>query len=523
LQDAKSGFGKLFGGKSPATPNGDVFFEGPIDPTEYVVGPGDRLSLVFWQPTYTDYSITINGEGDLTIPYVGRVPLAGLTLSQSRERIEAEVARALRIGRVTVSLVEPRKFRVHVTGLVRTPGTYVVSATNRVDDAITLAGGLSREPIFSHGDTSSVVTGSQRQIELLSADGKPIGHADLLLFGQAGMVKANPLLRDGETIHVPYPAGPTRQIGVFGAVHAGGMFEFAEGDNIPDVLALAGGLLPQADSSSVALVSANGNRLAVNLKNLADPDPVLVPGDRVYVSSFPDTDRTGSVAVTGEVGRPGGYPIRIGSTTLRELIQMAGGILPSASAQSARLIRKTKPDPAEPERSRVLAASMGPTSVPAPNSGNVDAQLAAEFARWDYGTVVLDLTGAMQANNPAGDVKLQNGDVLEVPRTPLGVRVLGSVNQAGEVAWSSGENLNHYLDLAGGVNKRGYKSHVMIVKARNGSQLRYQSSLSIDPGDVIFVPTKPEVSTWDRVKDIVTVTSQVVTVVLVFQNVSKTK
>jgi polysaccharide biosynthesis/export protein len=518
----KSEMGKLFGGKLSAPPTGDLFFEGPINPADYLVGPGDRLNIVFWLPTYSENTVTINGEGDVIIPYVGRVGLANLSLKDARERIEAEVSRALRIGSVTVSLAEPRKFRVHVTGLVETPGTYVVPATGRVSDAITMAGGLKRERVYTHGDTASVVIASQRQIELLDPDGKRAGHADMLLFERGGMVKANPYLRDGQTVHVPYPSGATREIGVYGAVHAGGRFEFAEGDGIDEVLALAGGMIPNADSTSLAVVSEDGKRLAINLKDPANSDPVFQPGDRLYVSAFPDTSRAGSVSVTGEVARPGGYPIISGQTTLREVLDASGGLLPTASAPSARLIRKTRTDPAEPERSRVIAAGIGRLAdISQLGNQNMDPQLAAEFARWDYGTVVLDLSDATVANNSAGDLRLQDGDVLEVPKTPMGVRVLGAVNQAGEVAWEPGQNLNHYLDLAGGVNKRGYKSRATIIKARNGSQLRYQSSLTIDPGDVIFIPRKPDVSWWETAKDIVAVTSQVVTVVLVIQNVKK--
>jgi protein involved in polysaccharide export with SLBB domain len=147
--------------------------------------------------------------------------------------------------------------------------------------------------------------------------------------------------------------------------------------------------------------------------------------------------------------------------------------------------------------------------------------LAAEFLRWDYATVVVDLSEVSSEHSDVGNIKLQDGDVLDVPRTPLGVRVLGSVNYAGEVAWQPGKKLDFYLTEAGGVNKAGWKSRAIIVKARNGSQLRYQNSLSVDPGDVIFVPQKYEASGWEQFKDFVAVTAQVVTVVFVVKNVGK--
>jgi hypothetical protein len=180
------------------------------------------------------------------------------------------------------------------------------------------------------------------------------------------------------------------------------------------------------------------------------------------------------------------------------------------------LIRKNRQDPVDPERLRVLEASM----MAIPRYSNRDADFAVEFSRWDRGTVVLDLSGADKSSSPE-NVTLQDGDVLEVPRIPLGVRIVGAVNRGGEVAWASGQNLSYYLDQAGGVNTSGWKSRAVVLKARNGAQLQYQSSLSIDPGDVILIPARPQPTTWETFKDVLGVTAQVATVVLIVQNLKK--
>jgi len=393
----------------------------------------------------------------------------------------------------------------------------VLPATARVADAVELAGGLKREKTFARGDTASKVLASERRIELWNPDGTRAGHADLLLFRRGGRLKANPYLRDGLTIHAPYPAGEWAQVGVFGAVPQSGLYEYVEGDDVADVIALSGGLAANADSSALAVISATGRRTELDLRAAAESGlkRALQAGDRVYVAGFPDTSRTGSVVIQGEVVRPGGYPIVNGETTLREVLQTARGLLPTAAANSARLIRKRPKDLVEPERFRVLRAGL--ISMPKP-AYETDPELAAEFARWDYGTVVLDLTDAA---GEGGDLRLQDGDVLEVPRSPLGVRVLGAVNHAGEVGWQPEGRLSHYLKLAGGVNKLGWKSRTVVIKARNGSQLQYQPSLPIDPGDVIFVPAKEQVTAWEVVKDLVGVTAQLVTIALVIQNIGK--
>lgn len=510
---------KLFGGQLPTPATGETFFEGAVDADAYIVGPGDRLNIVFWLPTFAEYPTQVNGDGDVVIPYVGVIHVADLTLRAAKEKIEGEVARAMRVGRVTVSLVEPRRFRVHVTGMVTTPGTYVLSATSRVADAITLAGGLKRRPTFAAGDTASVLEASQRGIVLRDRAGEVAGYADLLLFERGGRIEANPYLRDGQTIHVPSPVAANLQIGVFGEVHESGLYELANGERLETAIAAAGGLTTLADSANVRIGGRGGTVTTVDLRGEAGRTALtreIQPGDRIYIGGKPDTSRMGSVTISGEVAQPGGYPIIVGETTLREVLLAAGGVLPKAAVNSARLIRSEEPDLIDRERERVLAAAL---RFNQPSALTTDPQLAAEFSRWAYRTVVVDLTDAHQEGSAAAGIRLRDGDQLEVPKGPLGVQVIGSVNHAGEVEWTPGAKLAHYLAEAGGVNRGGWRGTTMVIKARNGSLIRYQSSLAIDPGDVIFVPLKPQTTTWTLVKDFVAVTAQVATVILILQNI----
>jgi protein involved in polysaccharide export with SLBB domain len=506
--------------KTSAIPTGDLFFEGPVNPDEYIVGPGDRLDIVFWQPTFTENTIVVNGDGDVIIPYVGVVPVASLTLREARAQIETAVSRNLRVAKVSISLLQPRQMRVNVTGLVESPGTYVLPATARISDAIVQAGGIKRHRLFAAGDTTSQPVGSERRIELLDAAGHIVGRADLKLFYSGGQVSANPHLRDGQTIHVPYFSDAGKSVGVFGAVYHSGTFEYADGDRVQDLLILSGGLNTLADSTAIKVVDAAGLQTTIDLKSATGAEQIKLPvepGTQVYVYGRPDTTRSGSVQTTGQVARPGGYPIIKDQTTLRDLIQLTGGLLPTAAANSARLIRTLPLDPVAPERDRIITASL--LASPRGSYFAADDGLAAEFARWNYGTVVVDLSEAAKLGNAAGDIKLQDGDVLEIPSNPLGVRVLGGVNHAGEVTWKANQKLDYYLASAGGVNRAGWKNRTVIIKSRNGSQLRYDKTLPIDPGDVIFIPAKPEPTTWDQIKDFVAVTTQVVTLALVIKTV----
>ncbi|MBI5059605.1 SLBB domain-containing protein [candidate division KSB1 bacterium] len=500
--------------------SGEVFFEGAVNPDEYVVGPGDQFMLYFWKPTYSEVSATVNAEGELAVPLVGMVRVADRTLNRAKAEIDEAVARSMRIAAVSSSLVTPRRFRVHVTGAVNFPGTYVVRATDRIADAIDAAGGFARTVSFSKDGIDSANIGSLRQIAVVNRDGSLSGTADLALFFRSGVTSANPLLRDGQSINVPEKTDGGPSITVTGSVRSGGSFEWKQSDDLGTAIKLAGGLSETADGRSIQVIGRSGGPKSLDI--VTTPGLLttkLAPGDHVLVVGAPDTSRIGSVLISGEVAHPGGYAVTSGETTLRDILASAGGLLPTAAAQSARLIRDPKQDPLLPERDRILAELFRSSQV---ISLENDPGLAAEFARWDYSTVVLDLSHAESLNNEAGDIVLHSGDRLEIPRTPLGVRVVGAVNEAGEVAWQADEDIRYYIDAAGGKNKGGWVHRAMIIKARNGSQIRYQSSLPIDPGDLIYVPPKPAyASAWNSFKDFIATAAQVATVVLVVQQTTK--
>ncbi len=492
-------------------------YEGVLDRDAYLLGPGDKLILQIWSPSYEELPAVVSGEGRIAVPFAGPVKVAGLTLADAEAAVSREFDTALRRGRISISLLEPRQFRVHVTGQVVMPGTVTVPATARVADAIAQAGGTKRTYQIAGADSVFTPLAALREIELRSAVTGDVTPVDLQSFFSGGSLAANPYVTDGATIYVP-PRSAGQTVGIFGEVRMPGIYDYFSGDNVGSLIALAGGLTALADSNLVTLQHAEGAATKVNfsLSSLATP---VKPGERVFVGGVPRDVLHGSVTVGGQVARPGGYAIVPGKTTVAELLEQAGGYLPQASAQSARLERKGDERLAE-ERGRLSRIPMKTGTKDDPTM-LADQEMAAEFARWTYGTVVLDLTAEAGEPGYAGDVVLMDGDQLDVPAQPLGVRVLGYVNHAGEVPWQDGADLNHYVAMAGGKNRAGWLGRSVILKVRNGSQLRYSQQVTVDPGDVLFIPQRPRTTGWERVKDILTVVAQLATVVLVVDTATK--
>lgn len=489
-------------------------FEGPVDAETFQLGPGDLLIVFLWRPAVTQFPVRVNAEGEAVIPTVGPVKVTGMSLAAAKYEIARKVRERFSGAEITVSLDEVRQFRVHVCGAVTMPGSYLVPATARVADAILLAGGLLRRP-HEEWDTTSVIVASQRRIQILASQpDKPPRNVDMLLFERAGDTKGNPYLQDGDVVWAPFKEEGPSEVGVYGGVSEPGVFEYVPGDHAANLIKLAGGALPSAKLSESYLVHANGERVTVG--NPLTQEGEVRPGDRLYVPMEYEQQQYGSVTVKGEVAKPGGYSVEIGKTTVQQVLEQAGGLLPTAAANSARLVREPSKF-RDAEKGRLLR----PRSIRGPLDDTAfDVELRAAYERWMGTTVVLDLS-PQKADDSARDVVLQDGDVLEIPKQPLGIRVLGCVNQSGEITYHADWRLNDYLQAVGGVSKGGWKSQARIVKASTGSVVPYSSKVRLDPGDIIFVPSKQPTTTWSQIKDGVSFVSQVATIILVIISASK--
>ena len=103
----------------------------PVDdmpaPDGYRVGPGDTINLYMYGNEEVDAALSVNREGQLILPRLGPVSVAGLTFEQVKEVIEAKVSSQLVATKAVVSLGKLRAINVFLAGEVYAPGSYSVS------------------------------------------------------------------------------------------------------------------------------------------------------------------------------------------------------------------------------------------------------------------------------------------------------------------------------------------------------------------------------------------------------------
>ena len=277
----------LFAGEpSTFAPVSDV----PI-PSEYKVGPGDSLSIQLYGKETVSYSLTINRQGNIDIPQLGPINVAGQSFSDVKNLVNS-IIQERKIGvKSNISMGELRSIRVFVLGEAYRAASYTLSSLATVTQAIYAAGGINE-------------IGSLRNIQV-KRRGKVVATLDLYQLLLAGDTSGDVSLMAGDVVFIP-TVGET--VGIKGEVSRPAIYELKNEQNINQVIKLAGGVTATAfgQVGKIARINDSGLRsvLSVNL-NTAQNSKVK-NGDVIEVGSVLSALEH-SITVKGHVQRPGIY------------------------------------------------------------------------------------------------------------------------------------------------------------------------------------------------------------------------
>jgi polysaccharide export outer membrane protein len=405
---------------------------------------------------------------------------------------------------------------VWVGGEVRAPGKHLTSGQAHLRDAVYLAGGVT--PDASLDSAQLFRTQHDGVVKILSVnlrealDGNPVDNIALQPRDHI-LVHRKPARVDPPTVLVK------------GEVAKPGRYPLAENMRVSDLVRAAGAFKRSAAAETADLTrypaSESGQpagkhypvNLAAALSGDANQDLPLRDGDVLTIPQVPGWNDIGAViTVRGEVKNPGVYGIRQGER-LSAVLERAGGFRPTAYPQAAVLERVDVRQLQEKARQELIqrleqeAASVK-TSATASASEQATLQQAAFQQRERAlegvrkaaatGRLVVNLSGNLQkfAKSPY-DIEVRAGDIIEIPKPPGFVLVVGQVYNSNAITYRPDMNAGWYLSRAGGPTHLGDKGAIFIVHA-NGlvesgrSRLWTGGVLSrpIGPGDTIVVPEK---------------------------------
>ena len=248
----------------------------PLDltpvPANYVLGPGDELRIRVWGQVNFRANLLVDRSGEVYLPQVGPVHVAGLPFSDLDAHLRQAIARVYRNFDLTADVGQIRSIQVYVTGQARRPGVYTVSALSTLVDALFVSGGPTP-------------AGSLRHI-LVRRGGALVTDFDLYDLLMHGDKSKDASLESGDVIFIP-PVGP--QAAVTGSVKNPAIYELRDGETLGGLIADAGGASVVADRARISIERIDNHRDRATMEVAWDPSglgTVARDGDLVRIFSI---------------------------------------------------------------------------------------------------------------------------------------------------------------------------------------------------------------------------------------------
>lgn len=433
-------------------------------PQNYVLGPGDVVIIDIYGASQKSENLTVSPDGDITVPGYGPIHVAALSVAAAQSKIRSTLGSRYASSSLKIALGQTRSLMVNVMGEVKAPGTYTLSAFATVFHALYMAGGIND-------------LGTLRNIKVYRG-GKQVTVVDVYEYILNGRLAGNIRLQENDVIVVgPYDC----LVGIQGNVKRPMFYEMRPNESVSTIVKYAGGFTGDAYKKSVRLVRKSGERYSVHTVDefdlatfkLADGDAITVDG---MINRYENM-----VEVKGAVFRPGQFELGKGITTVRSLIENAGGL--TEDAFTARgVIYRMKED-------RTLE------------------------------TMSVDIAGIMSGSQ--ADIPLKNEDVLFVPTqaeriAERTVTITGEVISPGTFQFADNETIEDIIVRAGGLTDAASLAKVDVSRRirdpkataktpeiaktftfsiKDGLVIDGDKGFVLEPYDVVHVRRSPAFST----------------------------
>jgi protein involved in polysaccharide export with SLBB domain len=452
---------------------------------DYAIGPGDELDVRLWGQITSEQRLMVDRAGDIFIPQVGRISVAGLHFIELAGALKVSIGRVFRNFEVSVNMSQLRSIQVFVMGHARRPGTYTVSSLSTLVNALFVSGGPSTQ-------------GSMRNIEL-KRSGQVVTHFDMYDLLLRGDKTKDATLKPGDVIFIP-AAGA--RVAVAGSIENAAIYEIELPCSLREILGDAGGLSPVAAGQHAVLerVDNHATLISENLK-LTGPglDTPLQDGDIISLLELvPRFNRT--VSLKGNVADPVRLPWHEGMrvsdliperralltrgywTEHNRLRARPGGMedLQSAGKEgtdSAGYTEEVRNVSMDTSLASAISGDKGVTQRKFERKN--DFQAPAPDINWSYAAIerldpqtlstqliAFNLGKAVLEHDEASDLELEPGDIVNVfsladftaPRDEQSrvVRLEGEVKMAGIYSVRPGETLRQLVARAGGLTDQAY-------------------------------------------------------------------
>ena len=293
---------------------------------EYVLGTGDQLLIRLWGSNVdAEYSGIVDREGNINVPKIGIVNLAGVKYGDVETIILKEAEKYIQGINISVSLTKLRSLEVYVVGSVNNPGLHIVPSFSTILDGLQIAGGVKK-------------SGTLRQIQLNRAKKqiRVLDVYDLLLKGNRG---SDEILQNKDVIFVP---GIGKTAAVAGAVNNEGIFELNHEKNVQDLVQMTGGILPQAFGSRIYLRRFENNQTFIiddiNTTSMEEWEKIGIQNGDLVELTFSSSLLPNVVKLEGHVWTPDVFQFKQGMK-LSDILTQSALLMPDAITDFALIYR----------------------------------------------------------------------------------------------------------------------------------------------------------------------------------------
>lgn len=435
--------------------------QGAAVPDDYIIGPGDQLNVRIWGPMDFSSTLEVDRNGNIFLPRVGQVVVAGLRYSQLSQRIKESLSRMFKNFEATASIAELRSIQVYVVGYAKQPGVYTVSSLSTLVNAI-----------FSSGGPST--SGSMRNIELRRG-GNVITKFDMYDLLTRGDISKDVKLQPGDVIFFP-PIGSL--VAIPNEVRSAAIYELRGESTLGQAIETAGGFSTTAYVHEATVESIQNRQMRAVERFALDEAGLKHPvkdGDLLIFA--PVSSRfENAVTLRGNVARSGRYPFKEGMR-IRDLLPTWQSLI---APEYWERLNSSSERISEFGIKNDVRYEMVDINWDYALIERLDtAKLTTQLLPFNLGKAVID-------GDPNENLVLQPGDIVTIFsqrdfRVPIAKRskfvsVEGEFKAAGVYKLLPEETLPHLLERIGGFTDDAYVEGTELL--RDSVQMRQQKALN---------------------------------------------
>lgn len=463
-----------------------------LDP-DYIIVAGDKITLHIWGAVQADETTVVDAQGNIFIPDVGAVKVAGSPAKDLPSLVNAKLRSVYTEGvEAYVNLLSSTPINVFVTGPVKRPGQYAGVQTDSILAFLHQAGGIDPN------------RGSYRKIRVLRKS-QTIAQVDLynfLRWGQLQKIR----FQNGDTILVE-PQGIT--VNVSGDARANYRYELPQNQNNGRNLMTYA--RPDNSVTNVALTGSRNRRpWSVYLAIGKFANLTLRDGDTI---NFVSDAQTGTMDISVEGSHLGNsYFAAKKGARLKEVLDYIAISPDEADITNIYIKRKSIAEKQKKNlQESINRLERSVLTSPARSDGEAsirqqESALITQFIK-NAREVVPDGRIVVSENGNVANIRLEDGDVIVIPFRSDVITVSGEVNIPQSLVYASNATIRDYVARAGGYTERADTRRIIIRKP-NGQILLNQQAVP-EPGDELLIFPRVDTKTMQYTKDIMTVIFQI--------------